>query len=110
MIGRLSAFRIYSKCCILYRLPRGDRIETVRMVWSKRAGLRAGYDAVMLVLVISAYEAYRIQDSVSRQHLEIYRHFVEQDEALATLRKNLWLAGNYVRDFFINSTPAQTAL
>src|SRR5437016_3193761 len=80
------------------------------MVWSKRAGLRAGYGAVMLVLVISAYEAYRIQDSVSRQHLQIYRHFVEQDEALATVRKNLWLAGNYVRDFFIDSTPAQNSL
>src|SRR5437016_4087033 len=80
------------------------------MVWSKRAGLRAGYGAVIAVLILSAYEAYRIQDSVSRQHLEIYRHFVEQDEALATLRKNLWLAGNYVRDFFINSTPAQTSL
>jgi signal transduction histidine kinase len=23
------------------------------------------------------------------------------------LRKNVWLAGNYVRDFFVNSTPAQ---
>jgi len=72
--------------------------------------LRAGYGAVITVLIFSAYEAYRIQDSVSRQHLEIYRHFVEQDEALATLRKNLWLAGNYVRDFFINTTPAQTLL
>src|SRR4051812_19107593 len=80
------------------------------LAWSKRTGLRAGYGAVIAVLILSAYEAYRIQDSVSRQHLEIYRHFVEQDEALATLRKNLWLAGNYVRDFFINSTPAQGAL
>jgi signal transduction histidine kinase len=81
----------------------------VSLVWSKRAGLRAGYGAVIGVLILSAYEAYRIQDSVSRQHLEIYRHFVEQDEALATLRKDLWLAGNYVREFFINSTPAQTS-
>jgi signal transduction histidine kinase len=62
---------------------------------------------VIAVLVFSAFEAYRIQVSVSRQHLEIYRHFVEQDEALSTLRRNLWLAGNYVRDYFINSTPAQ---
>ena len=68
--------------------------------------MRAGYGAVIAVLIFSAYEAYRIQDSVSRQYLEIYRHFVEQDEALATLRKNLWLAGNYVRDFFINTTQA----
>src|SRR5258708_3678259 len=78
--------------------------------WSKRTVLRAGYGAVIAVLVLSTVEAYRIQVSVSRQHLEIYRHFVEQDEALATLRKNLWLAGTYVRDFLINTTPAQPAL
>jgi signal transduction histidine kinase len=75
--------------------------------WSKRAGLRAGFSAVIAVLIVSAFEAYRIQINVSRQHLEIYRHFVEQDEALATLRKNVWLAGNYVRDFFIDNTPAR---
>ena len=77
--------------------------------WSKRAVLRAGYGAVIAVLVLSTVEAYRIQVSVSRQHLEIYRHFVEQDEALSTLRRNLWLAGNYVRDFFIQNTPRQGA-
>lgn len=75
--------------------------------WSKRTVLRAGYGAVIAVLVLSTVEAYRIQVSVSRQHLEIYRHFVEQEEALSTLRRNLWLAGNYVREFFIQNTPAQ---
>ena len=74
---------------------------------SKRAVLRAGYGAVIAVLVLSAAEAYRIQLSVSEQHLEIYRRYADQDEALATLRRNLWLAGNYVRDYFINTTPAQ---
>jgi signal transduction histidine kinase len=62
---------------------------------------------VIAVLVLSAAEAYRIQLSVSEQHLEIYRRYADQDEALATLRRNLWLAGNYVRDYFINTTPAQ---
>ena len=76
-------------------------------MWSKRAVLRAGYGAVIAVLVFSAVEAYRIQVNVSRQHLESYRHYVEHDEALATLRRNLWLAGNYVRDFFIDATPVQ---
>lgn len=78
--------------------------------WSKRAGLRAGYGAVIALLVLSVVEAYRIQVGVSQQHLEIYRHFVEQEEALATLRRNVWLAGNRVRDFFIESTPAQGEL
>ena len=80
------------------------------MKWSKRAGLRAGYGAVIALLVLSVVEAYRIQVGVSQQHLEIYRHFVEQEEALATLRRNVWLAGNRVRDFFIESTPAQGEL
>src|SRR4051812_27492934 len=75
--------------------------------WSKRTVLRAGFGAVIAVLVVSAVEAYRIQVSVSRQHLEIYRHFVEQEDALSTLRRNLWLAGNHVRDFFIQNTPEQ---
>ncbi|MEO8597537.1 MAG: sensor histidine kinase [Candidatus Solibacter sp.] len=75
--------------------------------WSKRTVLRAGYGAVIAVLVLSTVEAYRIQVTVSRQHLEIYRHFVEQEDALSTLRRNLWLAGNHVRDFFIQNGPQQ---
>jgi hypothetical protein len=78
--------------------------------FSKRAVLRAGFAAVIGVLVLSALEAYRIQSSVSRQHLEIYRHYVDQEATLATLRRNLWLAGNEVRDFFIHPTPAQAQI
>lgn len=80
------------------------------MAWTKRAALRAGYGAVIAVLVLSVVEAYRIQVSISGRHLEIYRHFVEQDEALSTLRRNVWLIGNRVRDFFINNTPGQAAI
>ena len=71
--------------------------------------LRAGYGAVLAVLVLSAGEAYRIQNGVSREHLEIYRSYVEQEKILGVLRRNLWLAGNYVRDFFIKTTPQQAA-
>ena len=76
---------------------------------SKRAVLRAGYGAVIGVLVLSAVEAYRIQASVSRQQLEIYRSYVDQEGTLSVLRRNLWLAGNDIRDFFISTTPAQAA-
>lgn len=69
--------------------------------------MRAGYAAMIGVLVVSAVEAYRIQVSVSEQHLEIYRHYVEQDVSLATLRRNLWQAGSDIRDFFIKTTPMQ---
>jgi signal transduction histidine kinase len=77
---------------------------------SKRAVLRAGYGAVIAVLVFAAYEAYRIQVSVSEQHLEIYRRYVEQDTAVAALRRNLWLAGTDVRDFFIETTPEHAGM
>jgi signal transduction histidine kinase len=74
---------------------------------SQRAVLRTGYGAVIAVLVLSAGEAYRIQNSISEQSLVIYRDYVDQDKALRVLRFNMWQAGNYVRDFFIDSTPAQ---
>jgi signal transduction histidine kinase len=76
---------------------------------SKRAVLRAGYGTVIAVLVLSAAEAYRIQVSISQQQLEIYRRYVDEEEALSVLRRNLWLAGNGVRDFFISTTPEQAA-
>jgi len=81
---------------------------TVRL--SKRVVLRAGYGAMIAVLIASAVEAYRIQTSLSQQHLEIYRSYVDEEQNLATLRRNLWLEGNDVRDFFINATPEQAAI
>jgi signal transduction histidine kinase len=77
---------------------------------SPHAVLRAGYGAVIGVLVLSAAEAWRIQNSLSAQNLVIYRHYADQDRALRVLRFNLWQAGNYVRDFLIVSTPAQAAI
>jgi signal transduction histidine kinase len=65
---------------------------------------------MILVLVLSACEAYRVQASLSRQHMDIYRHYVDQDAAISTLRRNLWEAGNEVRDFFIRTTPDQAAI
>ncbi len=72
--------------------------------------LRAGYGAVIAVLILSASEAYRIQAGVSRQQLEIYRSYVDQEGTLSVLRRNLWLAGNDIRDFFISTTPEQAAI
>jgi hypothetical protein len=66
--------------------------------------LRACYAAVIVVLGLSAVEAYRIQISVSEQHLDIYRRYAGEEAQLSTLRRNLWLAGNDIRDFFIHCT------
>ena len=74
---------------------------------SKRAVLRAGYGAVIAVLVFAAVEAYHIQTSVSEQHLKIYRHYVDQDATVATLRRNLWLAG-HIYPRLLHSDDART--
>ena len=79
----------------------------MKRAWSKRTVLRAGFGAVLAVLVLSAGEAYRIQIGVAREHLEIYRGYVEQEQILSVLRRNLWISGNYVRDFFIETTPLE---
>jgi signal transduction histidine kinase len=76
----------------------------------KRSVLRAGYAVVIGVLVLSVVEAYRIQVNVSQQHQEIYRRYVTQEEQVNTLRRNLWQAGNYIRDFFIRTTPEQARI
>ncbi len=77
---------------------------------TKRTVLRAGYAAVISVLVLSAVEAYRIQAGVAQRHIEIYRRFVSEDAAITLLRRNLWLAGNDVRDFFIDTNAAHAEL
>ena len=99
----------YRKNRILWVLCRSVKIGRVTgALVASRIG--TGYGAVIAVLVFAAVEAYHIQTSVSEQHLEIYRHYVDQDATVATLRRNLWLAGTYIRDFFIQTTPEQAAL
>ena len=68
---------------------------------SRRAVLRTGYAAVIATLAFSAAEAYHIQISVSEHHLEIYRRYADEEKSLSALRRNIWLAGYDVRDFFI---------
>ena len=70
---------------------------------SKRTALRAGYGVMVALLIFSSLQAYRIQDAISERHFDIYRHYLQQDEAMAELRLSIWLAGNNVRDFFINT-------
>src|SRR5689334_11607249 len=77
---------------------------------SKKTALRVGYGCVIALLLFSSIEAYRIQNTVSARHVEIYRHYVQQDAAAAQLRRTIWESGNYVRDFFINTAPEGAAL
>ena len=101
--GQYRIFR-YSKPGTQLNLRRYNILRVPARL-TQRTVLRTGYGAVIAVLVLSAVEAWRIQNSLSAQNLVIYRHHAEQDKALRVLRFNVWEAGNYVRDFLIVSTP-----
>lgn len=77
---------------------------------SSRAVLRIGYAAVIALLVFSTMQAYRIEGIASEQRVDIYRQYVEQDEAISQLRRNIWLAGNYVREFFLSAEANRAGL
>jgi len=77
---------------------------------SSRTVLRFGYAAVIALLVFSTAQAYRIQGIVSERRVDVYRQYVKQDEAISQLRRNSWLAGNYVRDFFLSTNPDRSPL
>jgi signal transduction histidine kinase len=76
---------------------------------SSRRVSRLGYAAVIAILVFSSLQAYRIQGIASEQHVDIYRQYVKQDEAIFHLRRSIWLADNTVRDFFLSSKPDRSA-
>jgi signal transduction histidine kinase len=84
--------------------------KQVPMGVSSSTVLRFGYAAVIAILVFSTIQAYRIQGIVSDKHIGIFLQYVKQDEALSQLRRSIWLAGNYVRDFFLSSLPDRSAI
>lgn len=77
---------------------------------NRRTVLRGGYGAIIALLAFSSIEAYRIQRTVSDQHIYAYRKYVERDTAITELRNTLSHAGTYVRDFFINTGPESALL
>jgi len=77
---------------------------------SRRSVLRAGYGAVILLLLFAAVEAYRIQATLSEHHIDAYRAYVRRDASLSELRRAIWQAGNAVRDFFIDTRPETAAV
>ena len=70
---------------------------------------RLGYGAVLVLLILSSAETYRIQDSISERHAAIYQRYLVQDAALRTLRRDVFLAANHVRDFFLSAKPDRGA-
>ena len=89
------------------RLFEGFGLSVVaERVRGKATILRLGFAVVIALLTLSAYQAYRIQQTQSRQAMEIYRRHVDQDQVLVRLRRTLWLASAHVRDYLIDPTNA----
>ncbi len=75
--------------------------------WGRRTTvLRVGFALVLVPLASSLFQAYRIQESFSKEIAQIYHSHVAQDELLSRLRRTLWLAANVTRDYLINPGPA----
>jgi signal transduction histidine kinase len=70
---------------------------------SKRTVLRAGYGAMLILLLASALEAYRIQQRASAQNQEIYRRYTKQQDALYRVRRILYLGGIHARDLLLST-------
>jgi signal transduction histidine kinase len=79
------------------------------MTIDKRTALRAGFGCIIGLLVLSTVMAYRVQEGLSRRSFEIHRRYVQHQELLTNLRRDLWLAGIAARDYFINPADDRAA-
>jgi signal transduction histidine kinase len=82
-------------------------IASLQRPWKSRAtALRFGFAIVVGLLILSAVQAYRIQQIQSRQTMEIYRRHLDQDVVLYQLRRTIWIAAVNARDYLIDPASA----
>lgn len=60
---------------------------------------------MIALLFFVAFEAYRIQESASRQTDEIYRKYVRAGDAMAGIRRLIYLGSILARDYFLSVAP-----
>jgi signal transduction histidine kinase len=71
---------------------------------------RLGFGAMVALLLVVAFEAYRIQESASRQTDEIYHKHVRAAEAMWSLRRLIYLGSISARDYFLSGAPDRKAV
>jgi signal transduction histidine kinase len=71
---------------------------------------RAGYGGLIALLLFSVIEAYRVQTTLSRQNIEVYREYVRQEDVLVRLRISVWQGSVYARDFFLRPDADHAAV
>ncbi len=87
-----------------------SEFEPGRRRLGARVMSRAGYGGLIALLLFSVVEAYRVQSTLSRQNIEVYREYVKQDEALIRLRRYVWQGSVYARDFFLRPDADRAAV
>lgn len=61
----------------------------------------------MCLLGFAAYEVFRLHSASTSIRLQAYERFVEEDDAISSLRRDVWLAANTSRDYLLSSDPAR---
>ena len=75
----------------------------------KRHVLRAGFAAMIVLLIASGIDAYRIQQSASQRSAEIYHRYVQGEESLYRCRRSIFLGGIHARDFLLSTRPERAS-
>lgn len=65
--------------------------------------LRLGFGGMIALLVVSAGEAYRIQNTASDRTARIYRRFAEQVELQTRIRRAVYLGSIHSRDYMLSN-------
>lgn len=76
---------------------------------TKSTVLRMGFGGMIVLLIVSALEGYRIQESASRRTAEIYHRYGQQSEQLFQIRRLMLLGSIYTRDFLLSTRPDRAA-
>jgi len=72
---------------------------------SETSRFRFGFGVMIALLLVVAFEAYRIQESASRQADEIYRKYVRTGDTMAGVRRLIYLGSISARDYFLSRAP-----
>lgn len=86
-------------------VPRRLANLAARRLWAQHLGL----GALLALLAVSAFWAYRIQQELADDTDAIYSLHVLQDDDLQKLRRTLWQTSILARDFLLNPAPDRDA-
>lgn len=64
--------------------------------------LRAGFAAMVVLLVYSALEANSLERAGSAEELDAYHDYIALDHATSALRRMVWSGSNHARDYFLS--------